>query len=304
MKLMAPLLTVTFAASTLLAHAQAPANTGSDKPNPQAGFHRIGQPPPTYDASDNAGFTSLFDGTLKGWSYDPAIWDIKDGAIHIAATCEKPTGTVYAVSTTGEYGDFILKYELKGTGNINGGMQFRSYITGDSNVTGGPKMVAVPRAPMPPRPPATAGAAPRPARPAGCANPGTPPSKESQGKYDMAGPQADFDATNRYSGMFYEQSGRAVIATPGYSMFADASGSYSMAKLFEKAQHDEWFHKDDWNQFVVVALGHTVSIYMNGHLATQITDTDPKYFRTAGKIGVESESTGDLYARNIYVKKL
>ncbi|MGI4854483.1 MAG: 3-keto-disaccharide hydrolase [Janthinobacterium lividum] len=274
-----------------------------DKPSPQAGFHRIGQPPPTYDFSDNTGFTPLFDGTLKGWSYDPAIWDIRDGAIHLSATCEKPTGTVYAVSTSGEYGDFILKYELKGTGNINGGMQFRSYVTGDPAATG-TKMVPAPRLAAPPRPAPAANAATRPQRPAGCANPGTPPTRESQAKYDMAGPQADFDQANHYSGMFYEQSGRAVIATPGYSMYADASGSYAMAKLFDKAQHDEWFHKDDWNQFIVVALGHSVSIYMNGHLVTQIMDTDPKYFRASGKIGVESESLGDLWARNISIKKL
>ena len=281
--------------------AQIP-STG-DKPSPQAGFHRIGQPPPTYDFSDNTGFTPLFDGTLKGWSYDPAIWDIKDGAIHLSATCEKPTGTVYAVSTSGEYGDFILKYELKGTGNINGGMQFRSYVTGDPAATG-TKMVPAPRLAAPPRPPAAASTAPRPPRPAACAAPGTAPTRESQAKYDMAGPQADFDEANHYSGMFYEQSGRAVIATPGYSMYADASGSYAMAKLFDKAQHDAWFHKDDWNQFIIVALGHSVSIYMNGHLITQILDTDPKYFRASGKIGVESESLGDLWARNISIRKL
>ena len=296
------------AASILLlassaARAQVPG--AADKPNPQAGFHRITQPPPTYDFSDNSGFTPLFDGTLKGWSYDPALWNIQDGSIHLSATCEKPTGTVYAVSTAGEFSDFILKYEMKGTGNINGGMQFRSYVTGDPNATG-TKMVPAARTAMPPRPAAAAGAtaAPRPPRPGGCANPGTPPSKASQAMYDMAGPQADFDEGNHYSGMFYEQSGRAVIATPGYSMYADASGSYSLAKLFDKAQHDAWFHKDDWNQFILVCIGHSTSIYMNGHLVTQMVDTDPKYFRSSGKIGVESESTGDLWARNIYLKKL
>ena len=274
------------------------------KPNPQAGFHRIMEPPPTYDFADNTGFTSLFDGTLKGWSYDPNLWDIKDGAIHIAATCEKPTGTVYAVSDTGEYGDFILKYEMKGTGKINGGMQFRSYVTSDASASG-PKMVPVPRAAMPPRP-AVGGAAatPRPPRPKDCANPGTAPSRESQAKWNMAGPQADFVADNKYSGMFYEQSGRAVIALPGMSMFADANGSYTMAQLVDKTTFDSWFHKDDWNQFMVVAIGHSVSIYMNGHLITQFVDADPKYFRATGKLGVESESEGDLYTRNIWIKKL
>ena len=283
-------------------YAQAPA-----APNPlQAGFQRIGQAPPMMDFADNTGFTPLFDGTLKGWSYDPNLWNIQDGAIHLSATCEKPTGTVYAVSTAGEFGDFVLKYELKGTGNINGGMQFRSYVTSEANVTGGPKMVPAPRPAAPPRPAAAPGtaAAPRPPRPAACANPGTAPGREAEAKWEMAGPQADFDESNHYSGMFYEQSGRAVIATPGFSMFGDASGSYAIARIADKATHDSWFHKDDWNQFVVVAVGHSTSIYMNGHLVTQFVDMDPKYFRSSGKIGVESESMGDLWARNISIKKL
>jgi hypothetical protein len=285
--------------TSAVAVAQAPA-----APNPlQAGFQRIGQPPPMNNFADNTGFTPLFDGTLKGWSYDPNLWNIADGSIHLSATCEKPTGTVYAVSTAGEFGDFVLKYEMKGTGNINGGMQFRSYITSDANVTGGPKMVPAPRPAAPPRP-AGAAATPRPPRPAACANPGTAPSKADEAKWDMAGPQADFDEGNHYSGMFYEQSGRAVIATPGYSMYADATGSWAMAQIADKAMHDSWFHKDDWNQFVVVAIGHSTSIYMNGHLVTQIVDTDPKYYRSAGKIGVESESIGDLWVRNISIKKL
>jgi hypothetical protein len=287
-------------AGSLGAQSMATPQTGAAA----AGFGRIQNPPPVYDFSDNSGFTSLFDGTLKGWSYDKDLWDIKDGSIHLAATCEKPTGTVYAVSTAGEFGDFILKYDMKGTGNINSGMQFRSYITGDPNLTGGPRMVAMPR-PAPPTPPAGAtGGAPRAPRPAACANPGKPPSKESQAKYDMEGPQADFDAGNRYSGMNYEQHGRAVIATPGYSMFADANGSWAVAKIADKATLDSWFHKDDWNQFTVICIGHSTSIYMNGHLVTQFVDTDPKYFRTSGKIGIESESTGDVYVRNISIKKL
>jgi hypothetical protein len=289
-----------FSAASLCAQSMATPQTGAAA----AGFGRIGTPPPAYDFADNSGFTSLFDGTLKGWDYDKNLWDIKDGAIHIVATCEKPTGTVYAVSTAGEFGDFILKYEMKGTGSINGGMQFRSHITSDANITGGPKMVPMPRPAMPPRPPAAAGAPPRAPRPAACATPGTAPTKESQAKWDMAGPQADFDAKNQFAGMNYEQLGRAVIATPGYSMFADLNGSWAVAPIVDKATRDGWFKTDDWNQFIIVAVGHSTSIYMNGHLITQLVDFDPKYFRTSGKIGVESENTGDLWTRNIMIKKL
>jgi hypothetical protein len=264
--------------------------------------------PASYDFSDNTGFTSLFDGSLKGWDFDKNLWDIKDGAIHIAATCEKPTGTVYAVSTAGEFGDFILKYEFKGTGNINGGMQFRSYVAADPNATG----TKFPPRQRPAAPPAGA-AANRPAgapgggggpRPPACANPGTPPTRESQAKWDMAGPQADFDRNNNFSAMNYEQGGRGIMATPGYSLIADSDGIKAVAQVATKEQLDSWFHKDDWNQFIIVAIGHSTSLYMNGHLVTQLIDQDPKYFRTSGKIAIESESTGDLWTRNVSIKKL
>jgi hypothetical protein len=288
---------IVLSVSTLHAQSMSTPQTGTSA----AGFGRIATPAPAYDMTDNSGFTSLFDGTLKGWSYDPALWDIKDGSIHLSASCEKPTGTVYAVSGTGEYGDFILKYDIKGTGDINSGMQFRSYISADPNITGGPKMVAMPR-PAPAAP--AANAAPRAPRPPACANPGKAPSHESQAKWDMEGPQADFDAGNHFSGMNYEQHGRAVISIPGYSIYADKNGSWAVSKIADKATLDSWFHKDEWNQFMIVAVGHSTSIYMNGHLVTQLVDFDPKYFRSAGKIGVESESTGDVYVKNVYIKKL
>lgn len=120
----------------------------------------------------------------------------------------------------------------------------------------------------------------------------------------MAGPQADFDEGNNFSAMNYEQGGRGIIATPGYSLYADANGTYVMSKIAEKAELDSWFHKDDWNQFMIVCMGHSTSIYMNGHLVTQFIDDNPKYFRSSGKFGIEAESSGDIYARNISVEKL
>src|SRR5947209_13272534 len=235
--------------SASLVLAQPPAGTpgtgaaGGPPAGGGGGFRMRGPAP--YDFSDNAGFTSLFDGSLKGWDYDKNLWDIKDGAIHIAASCEKPTGTVYAITTAGEFGDFILKYEMKGTGNINGGMQFRSYVATDP-AAGGTKYP--PRAPRPAAPPAAAGAAgaaaggaARPAgapagppRQAACANPGTPPSRESEAKWDLFGPQADFDRNNNFSAMNYEQGGRGIMATPGYSLVAEPGAVKSVAQVATK----------------------------------------------------------------------
>src|SRR5881628_3350733 len=99
-----------------------------------AGFR---QPDPI-DFEEHGGWTSLFDGkTLNGWSGD-RNWKVEDGAIVIESTCEQPTGTVYLVWQGGEAADFELKLEMKGTGNINGGVQYRGWIAPKPPRRGGP----------------------------------------------------------------------------------------------------------------------------------------------------------------------
>ena len=255
----------------------------------------------------------MFDGkSLSGWDYDPRFWSVKDGAIYVNPTCEKPTGTIYAIWQGGDASDFILKYELKGTPTINSGVQFRSYRVADENVG----VRYPPRAPRPPAPAAANGQGPRPgnaaggagggaSRPPACANPGTRPTTEEEAKWNTNGPQADFNGTNDYSGMFYEQGGRAIIALPGHILYSEPGKPVAdLGTLADKATLDSWFKKNDYNQFVIVAKGNSVSILMNGHLVTQFVDTDPTYFRSGGKIAIEVEATGELWAHNFYLKKL
>src|SRR5437763_1294118 len=116
------------------------------------------QPDPI-DFAASEGWTSLFDGkSLNGWSGD-SNWKVEAGAITIESTCEKPTGTIYLVWQGGEAADFELKMEMKGTGSINGGVQYRGWIAPNP-----------PRNPPPAPAPAaatTAGATPAGAPPAG-----------------------------------------------------------------------------------------------------------------------------------------
>ncbi len=276
-----------------------------------------------FDYNSNEGWTSLFDGkTLNGWSGNTSLWSVKDGSLYIHPSCEQPTGTTYIHWTGGEPGDFALKYELKGNGQVNGGMQFRSYMTADANVglrypagraggggfaRGGSGGGRGPGGGFGFSGGAFGGSgrAGGVGRGPACANPGTVPPREQMAPYDMNGPQADFDAGNSYSGMFYEQGGRAIIATPGYALLAEQGKPVQiLSMLADKVTLDSWFHKDDFNQFMIVAKGNTTSIYMNSHLITVLIDNDPAYFRPAGKIGPEVESTGEYWVRNIYLKPL
>ncbi len=171
-----PVVAVVYAWTTfvLSAHAaglqSAPATSA---PGAQAGGGGGGfkQPEP-YDFSEHDGWASLFDGkTLNGWSGD-SNWKVEDGAITIESTCEKPTGTVYLVWKGGEASDFELKMEMKGTGSVNSGVQYRGWI-----------------APLPPRLGGGPGRAGQTGScPSGAAR-GTPPSAESEAQWNMWGAQ-------------------------------------------------------------------------------------------------------------------
>ncbi|HTS27252.1 MAG TPA: DUF1080 domain-containing protein [Bryobacteraceae bacterium] len=279
-------------------------------------FGRGGQP---FDYADNEGWISLFDGqTLNGWDGDTRFWSVKDGAIYVEPTCEKPTGTIYLVWKGGEPGDFMLKFESKGTGNVNGGVQYRSYLTADNNVVlkypgrGGGGMMANAGPPRGgpggpggrgPGGPGTRGGG-RGGRGPQCANPGTPPSAEERARWDMAGPQFDFDANNTFSGQYYEQLGRGIAAPPGTIVLADPGQRRILATIADKETRDSWFRKDDYNQFLLIVKGNVSTMVMNGHLTSEFIDNDPAYFRASGKIGIEVEGTGGYYTRNIWLKRM
>ena len=114
------------------AFSQAPAGAPGGSGRGGGGFGRGAATP--FDFNDNTGYQSLFDGkTLTGWEGAPGMWNIDDGAIHIDTACEHPTGTTYIYWKGGDVADFILKFDMKGTLSVNGGMQFRSFLTEDPN---------------------------------------------------------------------------------------------------------------------------------------------------------------------------
>jgi len=259
------------------------------------------------DYNDNAGFTSLFNGTdLAGWTSDGQNWSVKDGAIYAESTCEKPTGTIYIYSDIGLAGDFDLKVRMKGTESVNSGIQYRSWLTEDLNAPHYPRPV------FPGRGGAAgargrggfAGRGPAGACPSGQPR-GTPPDRAMEAKYDMGGPQYDFDNTDNYPGQFYEQaSGRGIIAWPGEVVITNPGvPKLLLGTLADKATLATWFHKDDWNDEEVIAEGHTYLHFLNGHLVSVLIDNDPLYFQKTGHIGFEIESTGQLYIKDIYLKK-
>jgi hypothetical protein len=319
-----PVLVFAVAVLVLLAYAplgfsrQAQPRAGTPAPQPgqgapggQAMPGRRGAAPVDYD--DHTGFVSLFNGTdLTGWLSDGTHWSVKDGAIYANSTCENPTGTIYIYSNIGEVGDFELRVRMKGTGNVNSGVQYRSWLVEDINAPTFPRMGRGPGGPGGGRGPGGApgaggrGAAGFAGRGRGpqCANPGTPPSRESEAKWDMGGPQYDFDNGNNFPGQFYEQHGRGIIAFPGQVVEADPGVPPRLVSvLADPDTVKSWYKKDDWNEETIIARGHVYTHILNGHLASEFIDNDPLYFQSKGHIGFEIESTGEIFIKDIWLKR-
>lgn len=247
------------------------------------------QPDPI-DFNEHDGWTPLFDGsTLNGWSGD-SNWKVEDGAITIESTCEKPTGTVYLVWQGGEAADFELRLRMKGTGNINGGVQYRGWIAPLPQRGGGGGGQG--RATPPPCP----SGAPR----------GTQPDPKSEEQWNMWGAQYDFDADNRYTGQFYEQStGRGIVAWKGQAVRTETGKSPRLvATLGDKAAIDAIYKPNDWNDLHIIAIGTQMTHLLNGRVISILIDEDATKFRKSGKIGIEVEATGKLFTKDIWLKKL
>ena len=301
--------TLAFLAAGVMVDSQTPAATGQLPAGQGRGRGGGFRQPDPIDFQEHDGWVSLFDGqTLKGWSGDQ-YWKVEDGAITIESTCEKPTGTVYLVWQGGEAADFELKLEMKGTGNINGGVQYRGWIAprpergagpgGASAQSGGaPGAVAAPGAGGP-------GRGPQGPCPSGAPR-GTPPDPKTEDQWNMWGAQYDFDAGNRYTGQFYEQStGRGIIAWKGQVVRTEAGKNPRLlATLGEPAAIDAIYKPNDWNELYIVAIGNQMTHLLNGRVISILVDEDAARFRRSGQIGLEVEATGKLFTRNIWLKKL
>ena len=183
---------------------QAPPAAGAGRGGRGFGFT---QPEPI-DFADTTGWTSMFDGvSLKGWDGNMDLWHVENGTITVESTCEKPTGTVYLIWQGGQPADFELKAELRGEGaGVNSGIQYRSFIQP-------PGAAALGRV----APGQFAGRGGRgPTGPCPSGQPRGTPNPAAEAKWNLGGPQSDFDGTNRYSGQYYEGgTTRGIVAWRG-----------------------------------------------------------------------------------------
>jgi hypothetical protein len=261
---------------------------------PATGGGGFTQPEPI-DFEDHTGWKSMFDGkTLNGWDGNKDIWRTESGAIVAESTCEKPTGTVYLIWQGGQPGDFELKAEIRGQGaGVNSGIQYRSFIQEPPQGRGAPARGGTGA----PGGRGTAGLCPS-GQPRGAADP------SANAKWNLGGPQSDFDGSNHYTGQYYEGgTNRGIVAWRGEVVRTEEGKKPRLlAMLGDPEALGGYVKIDNWNQIHIIARGNELIHIMNGHVMAILIDDDPSKFRKNGYIGLQIEGTGKISFRNLWIK--
>ena len=223
---------------------------------------------------DRTGFQSIFDGTMKNWDGDPAIWKAEGNVLVGTTTEANPLKeNTFVIWRGGEPADFELKVEYRMSAT-NSGIQFRSTH-------------------LPQGSPAPA--------------PNNPDGKIA-GKWVLKGYQADIDFANQFTGMIYEERGRGFLMQRGQAIeIGPDAVSRQIGNLEMNADELKSLIKvNDWNTVHLIARQNTIMNIVNGHVTAFIVDDDAKGRAMKGLLGFQMH-VGDpmkVEFRNIYLKKL
>lgn len=127
------------------------------------------------------------------------------------------------------------------------------------------------------------------------------------GKWVLKGYQADMDFANQFTGLLYEERGRAFLAPRGQMVHIGPGNKKRMiANLRNPDDLKATIKVNDWNTYHIIARGNRLTHIINGHLFSEAIDDDPAGRSMGGLLGFQMH-TGPpmkLELRNIYLKNL
>jgi hypothetical protein len=208
------------------------------------------QTQPVKDASDEAGFVSIFDGkSLDGWEGDPKFWRVENGALvgEIAPGHEIRENTFLiwrGGAEKGVAGDFELKLEYRISERGNSGINYRSQI-----VDGKPFVL--------------------------------------RGyQFDIDGPLKN-SGTTRHTGNNYEEKGRTFMALRGQVARAINGGGRQVIGTLGDYVEMAKAIKGDWNNVHLIARGNTLIHLLNGQVMSVLVDDDEQNRASEGLLAVQ-----------------
>ena len=98
------------------------------------------------------------------------------------------------------------------------------------------------------------------------------------GNWVVGGYQADFEAGDRFSGILYDEKGRAVLANRGELTHVVTDGDKHkvnvIASLGESEEINSVIKREDWNDYQVIAHSNRLMHVINGRVTCMVIDND------------------------------
>lgn len=125
----------------------------------------------------------------------------------------------------------------------------------------------------------------------------------------VGGYQADFDSSNGYTGIIYDEAsvagGRGIMSKRGEKTHYTADGKKTTSKLEKTdAELKKAIKVGDWNEVVLIAKGNHIIYRINGNVTTEMIDESPKALKE-GVLALQLHAgfTMDIQFKNIRIKR-
>lgn len=107
--------------------------------------------------------------------------------------------------------------------------------------------------------------------------------------HDVCGYQVDNNLQTPWLVRLYDEFGRHTLAMRGESAVFDAGGKRTVTKLAE-AEGAAWFRLEDWHEYHLTCVGRRITLRVDGRLAAEVEDNDPKRCELQGILALQLHS--------------
>jgi hypothetical protein len=106
-------------------------------------------------------------------------------------------------------------------------------------------------------------------------------------KFIVGGYQADIDSSPTYTGINYDERGRAILATRGQRVTIAADGKKTAEQFGDAKELQEKIKKEDWNDYVIIAKGNNLKHFINGTLMSEVSDNQTDKAPKSGILAIQ-----------------
>ena len=223
---------------------------------------------PQLAPDEPAGMQRIFNGKdLAGWSGDPRLWSVKDGAIRGETTSDNPAkGNTFLIWKGGKTQNFQLRLSFRCNATNNSGIQYRSKHITQGRVRN--QWVV-------------------------------------RGYQHEIRNQNKLPSVSGF--IYAEGGKRGRMCLVGEQAVWNKAGKKQVTgTLIDQAGFQKLFHLNDWNDVIIIADGNHIQHYMNNRLILDCVDDHPTQSLRDGILAVQLHAGKPMWVefKDIRIKHL